>query len=145
MILRLRTAERVIHSVFYYAFVVVVCFNHQRIGLTAVEVGAFGDDAGVGGDGEVGVFESEEEAAIIGAIVRCFKRGNQYVVEALFVLFEDGHVVIFDAARNLVSAQNSFQTFDSGMQFHARITAQDCITVAHMVAVVVSELYPADG
>ena len=79
-------------------FFVVIALNHDIIGLAHVEVYARSDATQVGGNGKFMVAIFNEEAHIVGAIVRHFKCCDFEVANLKRYLFIEWTMVVFEAA-----------------------------------------------
>ena len=118
---------------------VVVALNHQEVGLADVELGALGDFPHVGGHHEIMPPSLDKEAHIVGGVMGSVEGGDSHSRHFERNLLEDVHVVVLDAAGDIVVAQHPFEQLRSAIDAHVLVGAHDFVGVAHMVGVVVSE------
>lgn len=126
-------------------FGVVVGFDHKGIGGLHIVVGAGSYVAGVSDDDEAHAFAFDREADIVSAVVRDFEGcdGEPGDVEGKF--FVDRDVVVFDAARDAVAAQEAVECLGGAVEAHVAMIAQERVGIFDVVAVIVGQDYAFDG
>lgn len=118
---------------------VVVGLDDDVVGLPHVVVDALADAAEIGGYGETAVAVGDVESGVVGAVVHDVEGCHFEVADAEGELLVDWRVVVLDAARDVVAAQDAVEGLGGAEDAQMAVAAQQGIDVADVVAVVVGE------
>ena len=117
----------------------VVALYHQVVGLLHVVLGACSDYAHICGHDEFLVAAFYEETHVVGSVVRGFKCSDLQAGELKRSFDVDGLLILLDASRDVVVAQQSIHEPRSAIDANVLVFAHNLVGVAYVVGVVVGQ------
>ena len=117
----------------------IVTLYHQVISLLHIVLGACGDYAHIGGHNKFLIATFYEETHVVGSVVRSLESCDLQAGKLKRCLDVDGLLILLDASRNVVVAQQSIHEPRGAIDANVLVFAHNLVGVAYVVGMVVCQ------
>lgn len=131
-------------TTFAQHFEIIVGFDDDVCCEAHIVVYTFADATEVGSDSKADIAVADEIADVVRTVVHDIKRGDFKIADSERKFLVDRGVVVLDAARNVVAAEDSVESLGRAVDTQMTVAADETVDIADVVAVVVGQANSAD-